>query len=45
MTPAQLAQDVLELFDAPETGKTWAKVAETKAPFIIRAPGDKKRSA
>ena len=45
MTPAQLAQDVLALFDAPETGKTWAKVAETKAPFIIRAPGDKKRSA
>jgi len=41
MTPAQLARDVLELFDAPETGRTWAKVAETKPPFIIRAPGDK----
>ena len=41
MTPAQLAEDVLALFDAPETGRTWAKVAETKPPFIIRAPGDK----
>ena len=41
MTPERLALDVLDLFDAPETGKTWAKVAQDKPPFIIRAPGDK----
>lgn len=41
MTPANVAAEVLTLMTAAETGKTWAKVAETKPAFIIRAPGDK----
>lgn len=45
MTPERLAQDVLELFSVPETGKTWAKVTEAKPPFIVRAPGDKKAAS
>lgn len=41
MTPAQLGRDVLDLLQVNETGLTWAKVREDKAPFVIRAPGDK----
>ncbi len=41
MTPAQLARDVMSLMLVDETGLTWAKVSETKPPFVIRAPGDK----
>ncbi|MCR9258828.1 MAG: SDR family oxidoreductase [Pseudomonadaceae bacterium] len=42
MTPEHIAEEVLALFDAEETGKTWAKVAQNKPVFIVRAPGDKK---
>lgn len=41
MTPDNIAQEVLGLMSAGETGKTWAKVAQEKPAFIIRAPGDK----
>ncbi len=41
MTPEHIAAEVIRLMDVPETGKTWAKVAESKPAFIVRAPGDK----
>ncbi|MCZ6619552.1 MAG: SDR family NAD(P)-dependent oxidoreductase [Gammaproteobacteria bacterium] len=41
MTTEHVAGEVLELFTAEETGKTWAKVSQEKAAFIVRAPGDK----
>lgn len=41
MTPECLAEEVMRLMDVAETGKTWAKVAEAKPAFIVRAPGDK----
>jgi NAD(P)-dependent dehydrogenase (short-subunit alcohol dehydrogenase family) len=41
MTPEHIAEEVLFLFDVEESGKTWAKVAQSKPVFIIRAPGDK----
>lgn len=41
MTPEHVADEVLALLKAQETGKTWAKVSRHKAAFIIRAPGDK----
>lgn len=41
MTPAHIADEVMALMDKPETGKTWAKVSESKPIFIVRAPGDK----
>jgi len=41
MTPEHIAEEVLTLFNADETGKTWAKVAQSKPAFIVRAPGDK----
>ena len=41
MSPAQLGRDVLSLMQVEETGLTWAKVSESKPPFVIRAPGDK----
>lgn len=41
MTPEKLAEEVQFLMDVAETGKAWAKVAESKPVFIIRAPGDK----
>ena len=45
MTPACLADEVLKLFTTIENGKTWAKVAENKPAWIIRAPGDKASSS
>lgn len=45
MTPAHVADEVLTLMTATETGKTWAKVAQDKPLFIVRAPGDKKRES
>jgi len=41
MTPERIATEVILLMDVPETGKTWAKVAESKPAFIVRAPGDR----
>lgn len=41
MTPENVADEVVRLMDVPETGKTWAKVSESKPAFIVRAPGDK----
>ena len=41
MTPENVAEEVQFLMGTEETGKTWAKVAEGKNVFIIRAPGDK----
>jgi NAD(P)-dependent dehydrogenase (short-subunit alcohol dehydrogenase family) len=41
MTPEHVAEEVMNLMNASETGKTWAKVAESKPLFIVRAPGDK----
>ncbi len=43
MTPENIAAEVLHLMDVEETGKSWAKVAEGKPVFIVRAPGDKSR--
>jgi len=41
MTPEHIATEVIRLMDLPESGKTWAKVAESKPAFIVRAPGDR----
>jgi len=41
MTPENIADEVAYLMTVEETGKAWAKVAESKPAFIIRAPGDK----
>ncbi len=41
MTPEHVAEEVLTLMAPAENGKTWAKVAEHKPAWIIRAPGDK----
>lgn len=41
MTPEHIASEVMDLMEKTETGKTWAKVSESKPIFIIRAPGDK----
>jgi NAD(P)-dependent dehydrogenase (short-subunit alcohol dehydrogenase family) len=41
MAPDHIADEVIGLMSAAETGKTWAKVASTKPAFIVRAPGDK----
>ena len=41
MTPECIADEVDTLMSVPETGKTWAKVAQAKPAFIVRAPGDK----
>ncbi|MEQ8691162.1 MAG: SDR family NAD(P)-dependent oxidoreductase [Pseudomonadales bacterium] len=43
MTPEHIADEVLVLMQVEETGKSWAKVAESKPVFIIRAPGDKQQ--
>ena len=41
MTPEKIAEEVMTLMDPAETGKSWAKVAQDKPAFIIRAPGDR----
>ena len=41
MTPEHIADEVMALMNESETGKTWAKVSQTKPLFIVRAPGDK----
>ncbi|MEM7078626.1 MAG: SDR family NAD(P)-dependent oxidoreductase [Pseudomonadota bacterium] len=41
MTADHVAEEVQTLMDAQKTGKTWAKVAQEKPLFIVRAPGDK----
>ena len=41
MTPEAIADEVLALMDTEITGKSWAKVAQNKPAFIVRAPGDK----
>jgi NAD(P)-dependent dehydrogenase (short-subunit alcohol dehydrogenase family) len=41
MTTAHIAEEVLDLMNVTETGKTWAKTSEAKPAFIVRAPGDK----
>lgn len=41
MTPEHIAAEVIHLMTVAESGKTWAKVSESKPVFIIRAPGDK----
>ena len=44
MTPERVAEEVLHLMTVEETGKSWAKVAQDKPVFIVRAPGDRERS-
>ena len=41
MSPEHIAEEVLALMHTDVTGKSWAKVAQTKPAFIVRAPGDK----
>ena len=41
MTTQNVANEVLALFDTTQNGKTWAKVAQNKPAWIVRAPGDK----
>lgn len=41
MTPEHVAEEVIALMEKTESGKTWAKVSESKPIFIIRAPGDR----
>lgn len=44
MSPAHVAGEVLRLFDVPENGETWAKVAESKLAWVMDPPGRRKRS-
>jgi len=41
MSPTHVAEEVMQLIEQSETGKTWAKVNEQRPLFIVRAPGDK----
>jgi NAD(P)-dependent dehydrogenase (short-subunit alcohol dehydrogenase family) len=41
MTPENVAEEVIRLMTVSETGKTWAKVSESKQAFIVKAPGDR----
>ncbi len=41
MTPEMIADEVDYLMQVEESGLTWAKVAQDKPVFVIRAPGDK----
>lgn len=41
MSPAHVAEEVMHLMTVQETGKTWAKVSESKPVFVVRAPGDR----
>ena len=41
MSPGCIAEEICNLMDVPETGKSWAKVSEEKPAFIVRAPGDR----
>ncbi len=42
MSAEHIASEVIHLMSVEETGKAWAKVAEGKPVFVVRAPGDKK---
>tara|TARA_R110002110_G_scaffold64758_4_gene179045 strand:+ start:334 stop:1059 length:726 start_codon:yes stop_codon:yes gene_type:complete len=39
MTPAAIAEEVLQLFFVPESGATWAKVSNNKPAWIVHPPG------
>lgn len=41
MSAAHVAAEVIRLMQVDETGKTWAKVSESKPMFVVRAPGDR----
>ena len=41
MAPEDLAKDVVELMEEPESGKTWVRLRADKPRYVIRAPGDK----
>ncbi len=41
MTAEHVASEVIRLMDVEETGKSWAKVSESKPAFVVRAPGDR----
>ena len=41
MSAEAIAEEVLGLMEAEESGKSWAKVSESKPAFIVRAPGDR----
>ncbi|MFT7220707.1 MAG: NAD(P)-dependent dehydrogenase (short-subunit alcohol dehydrogenase family) [Candidatus Azotimanducaceae bacterium] len=41
MTPENVADEVIQLMQETDTGKTWAKVSEAKPAFLVRAPGDR----
>lgn len=44
MTPENVADEVLMLFTTEQSGATWVKVSETKAAWVMLAPGQKKQS-
>ena len=41
MPPEDLAKDVVELMEEPESGKSWVRLRADKPRYVIRAPGDK----
>ena len=41
MSPRHIADEVMHLMEKEETGKSWAKVSESKPIFVVRAPGDR----
>jgi NAD(P)-dependent dehydrogenase (short-subunit alcohol dehydrogenase family) len=43
MPPEMLAQDVIELMQEPEVGKSWIRLNEARPRYITRALGDKQR--
>ena len=42
MSPKHVAEEVLKLFQTDENGATWAKVSESKAMWVMAAPGRKR---
>jgi hypothetical protein len=41
MSAEHVAEEVIHLMGVEETGKTWAKVSESKPVFVVKAPGDR----
>jgi NAD(P)-dependent dehydrogenase (short-subunit alcohol dehydrogenase family) len=44
MSPEMVAQDVFELMQENEVGKSWIRLSANKPRYIIRAPGDRQKS-
>lgn len=41
MSAEHVAEEIIQLMEVKVTGKTWAKVSDSKPAFVVRAPGDR----